>query len=849
VSKKRKSAKKITAISLPQSDIDAGTEWLDSLGEATFRDSILPELFRQMRAAKLIEWFENIHGRLDKGVDFLLVSETPLGQLTTGIQVKGKVITRAGAGATLSATRIAEECVGAMQHEFTVRGAKRRLDSIAIWTCSHVTPDAEEELAKPGLAYRIHLKKPRDIFSLIENHAPALLTKVPQLAIAGYVRQQANPEPEAVHVFGCRLNPKTHFLEPEFSRHESGSPDNIGLHGGKLKPKKALIKLDDILATHDHIAFFADELSGKSYLLKRCKALLAASRKIPVLITSNRLQELPRSAAHLLRTEITILSLPQAEGLAKGAGVTFLVDDIDKVPQLVRNWLFSLDPREFRVLAAGRSVVLPTSAALHYITGARLGSISRFLKSLNVREGRALLDRAQSFIERTLLASRLPSNPFTISIMLQECQHGGSRFSTPTMGRVIERFVELQLGSHSEAEFAVDFETKRDFLSELAGHRKSAIRLETFRKTLGKFIDLSKHPQTIDDFISDFRKSGVFTFTSNEVSWAHPAFKHYFWVRNLLNNSKHELLAKALCHGFNPTIAALCGSQINRKDVHRVVDPIVERLRKAPMPTIESLVPQMLTAEHFDDVMSDEDEKQLLSELEAPDGARASQHPFAKLTKASLLDVDDDEASAQDSEDSAALQLDPEAKAILRKRLAPWIEEAASTRLELAFNLSSVIVNARKARYETKLQALYTILTKARAFSHLLQKLLALALPQREEMVFVAGWSGAYAQFHIADRMVGDPFLLNVLRKMKSLAKGNEERLQLLDLLLCCGDDVADDIVQTLREIGRFDVTLAVYQRVVVLYYFRHSRDVDKKSLQKLLRDIRALDKKRLPAV
>jgi hypothetical protein len=256
------------------------------------------------------------------------------------------------------------------------------------------------------------------------------------------------------------------------------------------------------------------------------------------------LPEIPRSPAHLLRQQIKILSLPQAEGLGKGAGVTFLIDDIDKVAQPVRNWLFSLDPSEFRVLATSRPMALPMNVACYYITGAKLGSISRFLKSLDVPGGRALLDRAQSFIERTLLTSRLPNNPFTISIMLQECQHGGARFSSPTMGRVIERFVELQLGSHSESEFVVDFETKRDFLSKLAGHRNFTMSLEAFRRRLGKFIDTSKHPQTIDDFIADFRKSGVFTFSVTGVTWAHPAFKHYFWVKNLLNNGKYELLAK-----------------------------------------------------------------------------------------------------------------------------------------------------------------------------------------------------------------------------------------------------------------------------------------------------------------
>ena len=92
--------------------------------------------------------------------------------------------------------------------------------------------------------------------------------------------------------------------------------------------------------------------------------------------------------------------------------------------------------------------------------------------------------------------------------------------------------------------------------------------------------------------------------------------------------------------------------------------------------------------------------------------------------------------------------------------------------------------------------------------------------------------------------MVGDPFLLNVLRGMKKTAKTDEDRLQLLDLLLCCGDDVGDEIVATLKSIKSLDVTFAVYMRIVGIYYFRFHRDVDKNALRKLLKEIRISEKK-----
>ena len=128
-----------------------------------------------MRERGEIEWFENIHGRLDKGVDYILVTQSALERKVLGIQIKGKPISRAGGNGSLSAVEIASECEAAMKHEFQVQGAKRRLDSIAVWSSAHITPDAEEEFTKPGLAYRIQVKKPKDVFSLIEQFAPAQL--------------------------------------------------------------------------------------------------------------------------------------------------------------------------------------------------------------------------------------------------------------------------------------------------------------------------------------------------------------------------------------------------------------------------------------------------------------------------------------------------------------------------------------------------------------------------------------------------------------------------------------------------------------------------------------------------
>lgn len=834
---------------IPASEIDAGILWLQGLGEPKFRDSILSELFRRMREHKQIEWFENIHGRLDKGVDYLLVTQTPLERKLLGIQIKGKPISRTGGSGALSAVEIAAECEAAMKHEFQVQGARRRLDSIAVWSSAHITPDAEEEFSKPGLAYRIQVKKPRDLFCLIEEYAPALLGQVPELALVKYIKEQADPEPEAVRVFGCPINPKLHFLEPELSEYALASMESMKTEGGHLKPRKTSVTLAKILADSRHTTVFADELSGKSYLLKRCRTVLAESRRLSILLKASHLLEPPRSIGRLLAGTLDFLSPHQVESLAQGSGLVLLVDDIDRVPQAVREWLFSLDARQFRVIAVGRSILVPKQVATIHITGTKLSSLPQFLRSLNVEHSKALLDRAQSFIERTLSASRLPKNPFTISIMLQECQHGGSKFSTPTMGRLIERFVELQLGSHSEEEFVVDFESKRDFLSHLAGKVQSEMPLTEFRRRLTRFIDSGKHPQSADNFIADFRKSGVFVFHGDQVKWAHPAFKQYFWVRNLVGDAKHKVIAQALRRKFNPTLAALVGSQIKAKDVPDLIQPLIDEVRNTPLPTLQSLVPEISQTTGIAEFLSDDEEEALLADLESSDiGEQTKErHPLARFAQSSMLDHREDlEAEKATAPLEEAPQMDKELKALIRKRLTAWMEEASQTRLECAFNLAAVLMNARKAKYEWKQRGLDAVLVKSRDFGHLLHRFFSVIFPDRKDLEFKAGWCSLYAGLHIADRMVGDPFLLNVLRGMKGRAKTSEERLQILDLLLCCGDEVGDEIVTEIKNLNRFDVTFAIYVRIVGIYYFRYHRDVEKSTLRKLLKEIRTVDKTRL---
>lgn len=119
---------------LPSSETEAGLNWLNSLGEAEFRDRVLLELFRKMQAEGSLEGFENIHGRNDKGIDYIITFKSAFGPSLIGLQIKSKPMTRSESSGSLSAIRIRQECEAALLHDFHFQGRSVRIDSIEIWT-------------------------------------------------------------------------------------------------------------------------------------------------------------------------------------------------------------------------------------------------------------------------------------------------------------------------------------------------------------------------------------------------------------------------------------------------------------------------------------------------------------------------------------------------------------------------------------------------------------------------------------------------------------------------------------------------------------------------------------------
>ena len=462
-------------------------------------------------------------------------------------------------------------------------------------------------------------------------------------------------------------------------------------------------------------------------------------------------------------------------------------------------------------------------------------NIVHFLRALDneLAAGKPFVDRARIFIDRAFEASGLPKNPFTIAVMLEECQHSVGKFSTPTMGRLIGRFIELQLGSHSDTTYAVDFETKREFLTRLAGHNQFSFPIHEFEKLLGKFIETKGHPHSITDFSNDLLRSGVFQRIGDSVEWAHPVIKEFFWVKNLVSKKKLGPIERRLAASLDPTLAALTGSQLeDAGDLLRTLLPLVAKIN---LPTFAQVIASPEFTAPLSGLISETDEEALLMSLENGKIFTPGANPFKLLSPR--------EAANASSSPTKTVPLTPEQQQALKKRLEPVIKRVAESELHIAFNIAAVLINARDTGRQHKEQAVQAVLSASQMLAQFMDDLIAAAMGDSKILGFFSTWLKVIMLCSIADEMLGDPHLVSIFRSVLRQDKDQTRTLALLDLLLCCGEDEHTRIMAELEKADHLGVTLAFYWRVAMLYFFRFHRDTDRAALRKLLSSIRKMER------
>jgi hypothetical protein len=843
----RAKPKKERRVFLLKTDTAATVDWLYSLEESAFRDEILAHLYKKMLKVNAISWYDNIHGRNDKGVDFLLRIDAELGSRVVGIQAKSIKITRSGDTSDSSAIRIIAECEAATKHEFDIDTGRSKVDNIELWCSNHITEDAEKEFRAPGVSINIRIRKAEEVAALIEKYCPDLLNKIPELSLSLYIKNKQEPASKALRILGAPVNPKYHFLAPTLSKHPAFSTKFLRSRKNVIRKVDDHLKIDDLLDANNHVVVVGTDLSGKTYLLERIDYLIASRNELTVFFPKGAfgVERIGAIEKHIAKS-MAFLSVAEVKDLSASGRISLLVDDFHRLLPEQQAVLLALNPAQYKIIAASNTWS-GGQAQPAYIVGIDHESIPTFLRSIDSQLGeRSFTDRAHAYINRTIASSGLSLNPFTVAVMLNECQSGSGKFSTPTLGRLIERFIELQLGSHSDYEHQVDFETKREFLIKLAGNRNKKLTVEGVKRALGKFIERKSHPHALDVFFADLVNSGVFEIKEETISWSHPVIAEYFWVRNLVGRQNLAPIVAMLKRQHNVTLAAIVGSQLRNAD--KLGNTLCDELANVSLPTPETIIDTIIGTTYLKRWAEGEGEEELLSELEKEDTRRVAAKDEAKndvnaRTVASAIARSYVPPVFDSIEPKSTPKMTPENRDKLKGHMEEIFQMLSEGRFYLAANLSALLINARDTDTDLKMKAVTAVLRSTEKLGGVLLKITKMVIPDNKRVAFVADWTRLYFQLFHADRLLGDPFLTNIFRKLLKVARNNSETLALLDLLVACGDDDYLDVAARVRAINRIEITFALYMRMLALYYYRYHKERERRNIREFLRRLRLIHK------
>lgn len=816
------SKKKQPSYKVPMADVSHGSEWLHQLTEPQFRDELLKDLFAEMKKQGAILDYLYTHGPHEHGVDWIVLEKGTLSQRYVGIQAKSQPISRQGATGKDSALAVKQQCLSAFDHTFNWSGTTVRLDVVELWMSSHITSDSIEEFNAP-LGKRIPVKEAERVFSLFEQHCPRAISRIPGLAVAGYLRQMSDPEPLPIKILGVNLNPQRHFLEPRFSRHPSLSPDRIFLDP---RTKKALEEkptyLEDILASRKHAIVVGPELSGKSYLLKRAACVLAHESRIPVLLDGAKIAlGGVVDTQRVLRNHLNWYSPEQFKGVGTNSGpLAILVDNSDALAEEQLKQLAETAGDGIQLVLAGRKSRSLAGYVTYYIAGVRDGSLQRFVRSLDIEHSAAavLMDRAVKYLGRTIGISGLPMNPFTVSVMLEECRVARKKLATPSMGRLIERFVLGQLGSHSDST-RVDFETKDRFLTELGGKHANIFTQVEFRRRLARYIAIHGHAHSREDFEQDLLESGLLVLdpVTTELAWGHPIFSDFFWVRNLVRENRYVVLARVLQSREAPAIAAIAGSQLtNAHDVFIRLIKALPHQQWADGSTSFARLKEARKAEIR--LPTDADEEKLLQEIETEGDADQEAPPAVEKAPSTAVSTRDDTT--------------------LNRKISTFAARYVEEKHSLVGNLSALLLNARALNREDKLSGVLCVIRSnillGRHFSDVIRTIGGKHVNELNADVL-----SRFIGLTINDLMIADGHLATIFKDLYQKVQATDEKLFLKDALVASGSASPSEYLEVIKENNDVADTVAVYFRLVNLYYYRHHKGLERNEIKDAMKNLR----------
>lgn len=830
---KCKSGNKKTKIPSTVTQVSHGTEWLCQLNEPQFRDDILKELFSQMKSKGDIVDFLYTHGRNEHGIDWLVMERGGLSNRYVGIQAKSRLITMQGDSKSESALSVKMQCECAYSHRFIWAGNEIRVDNVELWMSSHITADAVQEFMAPLSQHKIGVKQVDQVFTLISKHCPKLISEIPSLVEASYLKRMAHPEPLPIRIFGIQLNPEKHFMEPKLSRDSPYSPNRV-FSRRKNKEHKPNIEppLDVraiIVAPADYYIVGA-ELSGKSYLLKRLACLFAQNETVPLCIDAQSIKALNcDDVCRILAEQLVWLSgdsLKAQGNLART--IVVLIDNADDLSDDEIAAIRKSAHSNIKFVLVGRKTRALKGFVELFLEGVSQRSVQNFVRSLDAEANTkiALTDRATQFVLRTLGTSGLPTNPFTVSVMLQECNVAKNKLATPTMGRLIERFVQSQIGSHSET-MRVDYETKLDFLTCIGGSRIDFFSAESLRRKLARYLAKHGHAHTLADFEADLLESGLLELdhATTRICWAHSIFCDYFWVRNMVRERKEPTLAKVLLKKGSRSVAAICGSQLG--NAHKVLAVVLKELDgKIWMKETRPSTSKNSALDLEFALPSDADEEHILQIIE--DDANGKDNTGERATE--------NESALKD-------ELEKGLSSEISKSIVHFADKITSDKLQVAGLVSALLLNARALSLNDKETAAICILRSNAQTCRHVGELLSSWSKGKISQLLVDVYS-LYMCMIMSDALLGDAFLHEIFKGLLRRCKNSQERLVLTDILVACGCRPSAAYLSVIpKSNNRLADSIAVYFRLVSTYYFRFHKQEEKDALKETMKAVRKLAK------
>jgi hypothetical protein len=815
---------KIAKISgIVRAEVTDGVEWLAGLKEQDFRDQALGELFSKMAREGTILACKNVHGRNEHGIDWLVQEKGALSTRWVGIQAKSVNISVDGKSGREAASQVIAQCQRAYKVYFQVDGSKVRLDNVEVWLSSHITEDAELEFNAELESHKVTVRRANYVFSLINKYCPRLSGSIPGLSLFSYLHKFVDPMPLPIRILGCQLNPKSHFIEPRFSKNSSMSPGRVlkDKHG-KFVEEKA-IYLNNLLEEPGHLMIVGPELCGKSYLLQRIACLISGDGTIPIIDSGQALnQDCPKDLVLLMHRHLRWLTQSELKRpMELKREIVVLIDNADQLTEAQLLGLCASCPEGVRIICTSRAPHVEKLFSVFYFSGVVSSSIERFVRNLDIEEkGRvAFTDRATSFITRTIHTSGLPINPFTVSAMLRECALGQGRLATPTMGRLIERFVEDQTGSHLDTT-RVDYETKMQFLTDIGGRNAQRFKADSFERRVMSFLAKHGHPHSKEDFLLDILEGGIIDVDpKNEFyAWGHRIFREYFWIKNLVREKRLDPIQERLLCAPAVGMAAITGSQL--ANAHVLIESLMNVLKQQDwMNGKESLLPAVGTEDTQFLLPNDEVEGQMLADVE--ERALGQGNLDAAIRPQNEAQVEEDEEEQRNRWSTTAARITEEKHFVIA-------------------SLAALLVNSRNLTLEDKKEAATSIIrSNQRMAFHIEHFLRSQASKKPNELILQ--FLGLFWQFAMNDVMLGDTFLIEPLKRIVSSKTLTSIHLPALDLLICCCAEEPTAYLNYLRLERRPHEILAVYFRLVMTYYFRCHHKSERAHIREVLKDIRRL--------